>query len=359
MAIEDAFRRSGLCVDMIDTLDHARGLYRFLYRDFYLFVSGHAKWFWRLIYYISDIGWFDRLTRAFRAGADYSGTGSLGETLAEKDPDIIISTHFILPSIARILRRKGVEAKMYTLITDYGPHYCWYSTELDGYFVGAPRVKKELVARGIDEDIITVSGIPTEKKFSAEVSDTEKERLYSKYGLEKGKRTVLLMSGGFGTGPVERIVKAVDKSSCPLQMILVCGRNRHLFERINRKRRYFRHKLSLLGFTDNIDEIMRISDIIVTKAGGMSVTEALNAKLPMLLYGSIPGQESWNVDFLVEKGAAEKVVRISQIPVLIEKAVLSGHLHEKKVEAIDRLRRPDADETIVSTVLKKEGQSAG
>ena len=113
-AIEEAFKDKGLEVDIIDALEYANPWYRFLYMDFYVFVSNYIKWLWWIIYYVSDIKFFDLLTRRGRSISDYKDLPGLVDELIMKAPDVIISTHFLLPSIARRLKEKGLRSKLYT-----------------------------------------------------------------------------------------------------------------------------------------------------------------------------------------------------------------------------------------------------
>lgn len=355
LALHKAFqeRGNGAEVEIIDVLDYGNRIYKFLYLDFYVFMMSKAKWLWGALYYFSNNPWVEKLTQKARWALDYRSLPGLGDYLVKKDPDAIIATHFLLPSIAGILKQnKGFHAKLYTLITDYGPHNYWLSEYIDRFFVGAESMTGELVERGIPQEKITVTGIPTTGEFLA---DFNIEELKKKYGLEEDRKTVFLMSGGFGVGPIARMLFSLNSCGAEFQVITVCGHNRTAYANIRSIEEQLDYPLVLFSFTDKVAELMAVSDLMVTKAGGISVTEALNSRIPMILFGSIPGQETWNEQLLTSCGAAEKVDNMNEISALVDRILLSEEVYESLMEGIDKLRRPDAAEKIVDIVLGEIG----
>ena len=355
LAVNKAFqeRADGAQVEIIDVLDYGNRVYKFLYLDFYVFMMSRAKWLWGVLYYLSNNPWVEKLTQKARWALDYRSLPGLGEHLVKQRPDAIIATHFLLPSIAGMLKQhEDFHAKLYTLITDYGPHNYWLSEYVDRFFVGAEPVTAELEKRGIPREKITVTGIPTTGEFLA---DFDVEQLKEKYGLEKDRKTVFLMSGGFGVGPIAKMLFSLNSCRSEFQVIAVCGHNKVAYANIRSIEEQLDYPLVLFGFTDKVAELMAVSDVMVTKAGGISVTEALNSRIPMILFGSIPGQETWNEQLLTSCGAAEKVDSINQISAVVDRVLLSEEVYESLMEGIDRLRRPDAAEKVVDTVLGETG----
>jgi processive 1,2-diacylglycerol beta-glucosyltransferase len=348
LAIKEAFDEKGIETEVIDTLEYATPWYRFLYMDFYVFVSTHMKWLWWIIYYFSDIKLFDILTRRGRALSDYKDLPGLAEELIRKSPDIIISTHFMLPSIARLLKKRGLRCALYTLVTDYGPHYCWFSRFINGFFVGSEMAKSELIKKGVTGSRIFVTGIPADLKF---VRDFDAGKIREEFSLDPGKRTIFIMSGGFGAGPIESILESLNSSERGIQVIAVCGHNRDLYRKISSKK--YNYKFIPVGFTDKVAEIMFIADLMISKAGGLTVTEALNSRLPLILYASIPGQETWNVKFLLQNGAARKAGKISDISRIVNEILGSEKEYNRLIAGIDQIRRPEAARDIVNIMLRK------
>ena len=353
IAVHKAFQDKAPDVDVetVDVLEYGNRIYNFLYKDFYVFLMSRARWLWGCLYYFSNSPLVDMMTRGIRAQSDMRSLPGLGSMLAKKAPDAIVATHFLLPSIAGILRKKkGLRSKMFTLVTDYGPHSCWLSDHVDRFFVGAEPVSLELVKRGIPAEKIDATGIPTEHSF---LMKFDRDELRRTYGLDEKKKTIFLMSGGFGVGPIGKMLLSLNSCRTDIQVIAVCGHNKAVHENIKALKERLRYPLVLFGFTDKIAELMAVSDLMITKAGGISVTESMNSHLPMILFASIPGQETWNEHFLIASGAAEKARKIEDIPVIADRMLLSDDVYDSFKKNIDRIRKPRAAEEIVEIVLRE------
>jgi len=351
IAIFKAFenKRADVDVKIIDVLDYANGFYKFLYLDFYVFMMTRAKWLWGAGYYVSNLPFVDLLTHGIRGALDFCGLPGLGKMLAGESPDAIIATHFFLPSIAKILKKqKGFKSKTFTLITDYGPHSFWLSGSLDRFFVGSDSVSLELVKRGVPREKIDVTGIATTDEFRKKL---DVDRLRGVHGIDKAKKTVFMMSGGFGVGPISEMLFSLNSCDADIQVITVCGHNKQAYDNIRELLEKLKYPVVLFGFTDKVAELMAVSDLMITKAGGISVTEALNARLPMILFGSIPGQETWNEHFLLAAGAAKKAEKVKDLPGIVDSMLLTDGVYDTLKAGIDKARRPYAAERIVDIVL--------
>lgn len=335
-------------VEIADVMEYSNALYRFLYLRMYVLLMGRAKWLWGKLYGFSNNLLWERITGPLRGIIDYFSLPGLGEDILQKRPDAVIATHFLLPSIARKLRKKGVRSRLYTVITDYGPHLWWLSEALDGYFVGSDSVKSALETLGVAPGRITVSGIPVSGDFTA-VRDIA--RIRSTYDLDPDRKTVFIMSGGFGVGPIKQMLLSLNKCNSDIQVIAVCGHNRRVKEDIEKIQSELVYPAMILGFTDRVPELMSVSDVMISKAGGISVTEALNARLPLVLFGSIPGQETWNEQLLVKEGAAEKSPDIASIPAITDRVLISEDAYGLLLHNIDRIRRPDAASVVAESIV--------
>lgn len=353
LALFKAFeeRKDEAEVEIIDVMEYASRFYRFLYLDFYVFLMQRAKWLWGAMYYFSNSSKVDAFTRSLRERMDFKGAPELGRTLKEKSPDAIVATHFFLPSIAGILKSyEGFRSKLFTVITDYGPHSYWLSDHIDRFFVGSDSALKEVVKRGVPEGKIDVTGIPTTEEFHRYF---DADKLKEKYGLDKTKKTVFLMSGGFGVGPAEEILLQLNKCHMDIQVITVCGHNRKAHKEVSRLKEKLSYPVILFGFTDKVAELMAVSDLMITKAGGISVTEALDSRLPMILFASMPGQETWNEELLVSRGAAKKAFKVEEIPFITDDVLSSESIYASMKENIEKLRKPYAAEDIVKIIMKE------
>jgi processive 1,2-diacylglycerol beta-glucosyltransferase len=339
-------------VRTVDIMEYADRAYRFLYLDFYVFLMKKATWLWALMFYMSDIRLVDILTRKIRQKMDYSGLPGFGDFLLKEDPDAIVATHFLVPSISGILRKKGLKSRLTAVVTDYGPHSYWLSPYIDMYFAASHRVKTELVRKGIRSESVRVTGIPTTGEFHIKHNEDD---IRKKHGLDGTRKTVFVMSGGFGVGPVGKMLEAMSSCKASIQVIAVCGHNKELYVKLEKVASFLDYPVKLFGFTDKVAELMAVSDIMITKAGGISVTEAMDSGLPMILYGSIPGQETWNEAFLSENGAAVLARSIKDIPRIADEMLSDPETYETFKRGIGKICRPHAAEEIASDVMKAIG----
>ncbi|MEA3489285.1 MAG: glycosyltransferase [Candidatus Omnitrophota bacterium] len=352
IALFKAFREKGgnADVEIIDILEYGNRSYKFIYFDLYVFFMSRARWLWGVLYDLSNTRVVDLLTRRMRGVMDSRSLPGLVGMLTDKKADAIVSTHFLLPSIAGVLKQnRDFRSRTYAVVTDYGPHSYWLSDHIDRFFVGSGSAKQELAKRDVPEEKIDVTGIPTTDEFRG---DFDTGMLRGIYGLDAAKKTVFMMSGGFGVGPMEEMLVSLNSCRADIQVITVCGHNKRAYKRVEALREKLEYPVVLFGFTDKIAELMAVSDLMITKAGGISVTEAMNSRLPMILFASVPGQETWNEEFLVKSRAAEKAEKVKDIPVIADRMLLTEGVYDTYKSAIDRIRRPDAAERVVDIVLE-------
>ena len=339
-------------VKPVDVMEYATRLYKFLYLDFYVFLMKKATWLWALMFYVSDMKLVDILTRSIRGKMDYNGVTGFGEFLLKEAPDAVIATHFLVPSIAGILKKKGLKSELSAVVTDYGPHSYWLSGSIDIYFAGSERVRTELIRKGIKPEKIRVTGIPTGSEFHARQNE---DALRKKYGLDEARKTVFIMSGGFGVGPVGKMLKAMNSCKSKVQVIAVCGHNKELYGQLESIASSLNYPLKLFAFTDKVAELMAVSDVMITKAGGISVTEAMDSSLPMILFGSIPGQETWNERFLSENGAAVIAKSIEDIPRLADGMLEDPGVYETFKRGLGKICKSHSAEDITGEIMKAIG----
>mgnify|MGYP001611191388 CR=1 FL=1 len=267
--------------------------------------------------------------------------------LMDYRPDIVISTYPTCTQVAGELKRT-LGCLSATVITDFGVHNLWIHHNTDIYFVAANITKGHLTSQGIHSECIEAAGIPVKDSFTLKQDSGEVRK---RYGIKKGF-TVLLTCGGTGTDWMLALCR--DLAHLHLQLLVICGRNKQLFLQVRELSNTFQN-IFPFGFVEPemMADLMTISDLMIGKAGGLTVSEALCKGLPMLLYRPIPGQESFNADFLVENGAAllagdkedvvEKTAFLTKSPERLEilrtNAILLG--------------KPDAARDISERVLKE------
>jgi processive 1,2-diacylglycerol beta-glucosyltransferase len=231
-------------------------------------------------------------------------------------------------------------------VTDFEAHALWMNPCVDLYCVAAEETRARLVARGTATDRVVPTGIPIAAKFSLK---PDPKVIRQTLGLRDDQPVLLVLSGGFGMGPVAEILTELDKVPQPLQTVVVTGRNEELRRKLATQIR--KHPMHVLGFSTNMHELMAVASLIITKPGGLTTSEALALGKPLFILNPIPGQEAANSDFLLERGAAAKVNRVEDLPFRIEKLLGSKKLAEMAKTA-KALGRPQSAVAVCQEVLK-------
>jgi processive 1,2-diacylglycerol beta-glucosyltransferase len=222
-------------------------------------------------------------------------------------PDLIISTHPLLVGGVASLKEEGlIDLPFISVITDLLPHMAYVDKlYVDAYITGTQQTADELINRGIESEKIHVYGIPIKREFE--------NKTISESFSKDSRFTILLMGGSMGLSSMKKAFKHIMNVDRTLKLIAVCGNNESLKESLEKKvvlitEQGLNNKtVEILGFTNNIAELMDISDVIITKPGGITVSEALTKKIPMIIPFYIPGQEEENTEVLLEAGAAIEV----------------------------------------------------
>jgi len=221
--------------------------------------------------------------------------------IAHMRPDTIVCTHPIPNAVISRLKRLGLNIPLCTLITDYDAHGTWISPEVNKFLVSTQEVKNKLLERGIDTSRIEVTGIPVHPNFWMQ---NNKAEIRERFGL-KEMPTVMVMGGGWGLLNNEDMLEYMTRWRDDVQLLFCMGSNAKAIEKL-RDNPQFRHpNVRIFGFTREIDKLMDVSDVLITKPGGMTCTEGLAKGIPMLFYEPIPGQEEENCQYFVENGFGE------------------------------------------------------
>jgi processive 1,2-diacylglycerol beta-glucosyltransferase len=223
------------------------------------------------------------------------------QVISQLQPDVIICTHPIPNSVISRLRMQGMDTPLITLITDYDVHGAWISPEVNHYLASSPRVKKLLLERGVLPSSIQTTGIPVHPNFWVR---GDKEQLRKELNLQK-MPTVLIMGGGWGLTMKPDLLKQLASWADRIQLIFCMGSNIKLLEKMKENPMFCHPNIIILGYNHQIDKLMDVSDLLITKPGGMTCTEGLAKGIPMLFFQAIPGQEEQNSQFFVNRGFAE------------------------------------------------------
>lgn len=225
--------------------------------------------------------------------------------LEQQKPDVIISTHPFATEMISHLKRVGiVTAPLICLMTDYGPHRAWLADRVDAYVVANGDMISEMEAMGVNREKIHPFGIPVGNVF---FSPGDKPALLRKLGLDPKKPTVLVMAGSFGVTNILKIYRQLVRVDLDFQVIVITGRNEKLYAAFAALIPDSPKPTKLVFFTDEVENYMHAADLLITKPGGLTVTEALACSIPLAVFDAIPGQEEENANFLLTHNMAVRL----------------------------------------------------
>jgi processive 1,2-diacylglycerol beta-glucosyltransferase len=299
---------------------------------------------------------YDRAERAtevgrFRLWAHQFTADNLRALILRERPDAVVCTHaFPCGAMAEYKRRFGDAPPVVAIVTDFAVHGFWIHRNIDGYVVATEAMRDALLARHVRPERISVTGIPVRPEFAptSEPRDALRERL----DLPRDRFVALLMGGGLGIAPLERMLRTLDAVSVPLAAVVVAGRNARIEQRLTRAAEAVNYPVRTLRFVENIYDYMHAADVLVTKPGGLSTSEALVARVPLVLSKPLPGQEERNARVLAGAGAAVRTSRVDDLPTAIERLLKDRAQREEMIEAARRLGRPNAADDAASLIAR-------
>lgn len=351
-AIELALRRHDAAPTIAnhDVLALMPPAFRRVYRDGYFDLVSRAP---------RVLGWlYDKTDRPFhkdqvRAKVEQAGAGKLLKMIREFDPDLAICTHFLPTVLLDRERRHGcLRARIVTVVTDFEVHGMWLSVPSDHYFVATGEARAHLEALAIPPESITESGIPTHPLFAER---RDRAAMRRKHGLRADMPLILVSAGGFGAANANRMIDSLLSSGIRAQIVAVCGNSAALKNSIEksaaRRAADAMPALQVVGFTNEMDELMSAADLMIGKPGGLTTSESLVKGLPWVIVNPIPGQEERNAIYLLEHGAGVWCDNLYTLAYKV-RCVLEepGRLGQMQSNA-SRLGRPEAGSTIASSVL--------
>jgi processive 1,2-diacylglycerol beta-glucosyltransferase len=326
---------------LADALDYTPAYFKNSYRETYAFLVSHLSWLWGGIFKFLDFRWIRPLLKIFRRCYNVIHTRRLCQFLIKEQFDCVISTHFMPIEVTAALKRQGkIHSTLISVVTDYDVHQIWLADEVNLYAVASDWTKEKMKTMNIPENKIAVTGIPTNEKFAAPL---DKKQMKKTLGLNPQEFTVLIATGSFGIGPIEKIIQHLPQ----LQIMVVCGHNKNLYEKL---KPYHADKIKIFGLVNNMEELMSAADAMLTKPGGLSVTEAMVKHLPMIFFNAIPGQETGNVRVLGLYGIGTTPQGIAGIVAELEKMHSSKEYFEDLRAKSTALARVSAAESIARLI---------
>jgi processive 1,2-diacylglycerol beta-glucosyltransferase len=329
-------------VELVDILEKTNGFFRFFYKGSYSFLIRRSPFVWKALFWLTDFKPTATFIRPLGFIIDLFSARAFIRFLITNQFDCIFSTHFFPAEIATYLKRTGkINSRLVTLITDFGVHSYWVSQGTDRYMVATEVTRDQLTQKNVPVSLITVSGIPVDKAF---LKQGDRMLWHKKFNTDKDRFTVLIGAGSFGIGPIEKLAALLHKD---VQILVVCGRNNRLYKSLKQKEY---PGVYVFGFVDYMDELMSVADLIITKAGGMTIAESLAKNLAPLFMMVIPGQERENVKVLSLYGIGP----YTRNPVEVKDRVLDFKQHPQKLDSIkkniNKIKHPSALEEVCRVV---------
>jgi 1,2-diacylglycerol 3-beta-galactosyltransferase len=239
-----------------------------------------------------------------------------------------------------------------TVVTDLiTGHTLWYHQGVDLCVVPTEAAYQHALLSGLLPEQVKIIGLPVASRFCQPTGD--KNALRQKLGWPEDKLIVLLVGGGEGMGPLEKTAVAIAEANLPITLVVVAGRNAELKERLDA--RQWPMKTLIYGFVYEMPDFMRAADILVTKAGPSTITEALNAGLPLILYSRLPGQEDGNVDYVLSEGVGLWAPKTSYIVSALHAWINHPKQLELAAEACCQAARPEAAQEIARLLANRLG----
>lgn len=339
-------------IELIDCMKYVNKTIEKITTTAYQEMAKKAPWAWGRIYSDSQKGPLAHIS----SRSNKIMAIKLLKLLREKKPDLIISTHPFGSQMCSYLKRKGkIFAKIATIMTDFAPHDQWLvgNDFTDYYFVAHDKMKQYLVSKNIPESKIFATGIPISNKFSQKY---DKHILLKNFELSEHKKTILFFGGGeFGLGKTKtlQIFENFVTSNHNIQMIAISGKNlkmqegfKEIVEKYNKS-----IDMKILSYTDQVPELMYISDLVVTKPGGLTTSESLASHLPMVIINPIPGQEEENAEFLENKGIAIWIRKSDDSKNIIENLLSNNDKLQSMKENTYILAKPLSTQSICKILL--------
>jgi processive 1,2-diacylglycerol beta-glucosyltransferase len=332
----------------LDLLSLVPKEFRTLYAEQYIKLVEKLPELWSFLYAKSDRPSRGTLIGRLKRTVEKMNTRKLDAEIERLAPDLILCTHFLPAELLSNQRAKGVKLPpVWVQVTDFDVHALWVHPHIDRYCVASDEVAFRLADRGVPREKISVTGIPVMPQFAVKHA---RAVCAAELGTAPDRFTVLMMAGGAGVGALDEIAARVLQTPRDLQVVALAGRNAPLLKRLQTLARKFPGKFFPLGFTTTVERVMAAADLVVTKPGGLSVSECLAMRRPMLLVSPIPGQEERNADYLLESGAAVKAIDGATLEFKLARLIAEPARLQAMSDAANRIGRPHAARDVVALI---------
>ena len=349
LALEKTLQQRGIGpIWCEDALDYGSKFFKKLYVRSYLELSEDVPELWAYFYEKSDQR-ENEVTRDLRTLLDRFGAHKLDDMVAERRPDAIICTHFLpLNLLARQKRIGRLSAPLYCVVTDYTGHVYWVDPMVDRYFVATPETGQMLQRRGIAAYRITITGIPV----NPDIARPKAQQTVREAQNINAETVITLLGGGLHVERVRQMVAGLLERNINGALFVVAGRNKELLDGLADLQSSPTLTLNVLGFVDYLDDLIAASDLVITKAGGLIVSEILGRQRPMLVIDPIPGQEEWNADYIVSIGAGTQIRLPEMVPMAVKNLLARPDWLADMEASAKKYGRPNAANSVIDKILE-------
>lgn len=341
-ALEHACLTQSIKAKAIDLMDDCNRAFYFRQGKLYDWLCEHSHAILKLGYSMTDKNRYENKLVQRLDKKDFDEVYGIQKYVQENDPKLVVCTHFIPPTILGRLRQEGLfHGKIHVVVTDFGLHKLWFHKEVDRYYVANDKVKDALIDLGVPKEKIVVSGIPIEEKF---------QHLRRKFTPKK-RKTVLFVASAIKDKKAIKIIKKLLKAEFALNIKIIAGRNDSLFEKLEPFTSNKWVHIEKFGFVSDIETHMLAADLMLSKPGGLTVSEALAVAIPMVMIYPIPYQEIHNALFMEKiqagiMGASKSSMIVEQVLSLLQD---DAYL-EKMTNSALAYGKPYAAEEITQTL---------
>lgn len=335
--------------ELVDALKYTNKLVDKLVVNSYVNMARYSPKVWGEIYKFSEKQYS---VANFSNAVQKLLSKKLFKLFKDEQPDIVISTHpFITEMVASLKKHGKTNTRLCVVMTDYASHKFWEIKHefVNMYFVANNEMKLGLIANEIEESKIHVTGIPVEPAFTKEYN---KEDIYNSFGLSKDKKTVLIFGGGqFGMSNITSFFRALLNIKEDIQIVAVAGKSEKNQNQFKNLAQSSNKNVVILGYTNQVPELMQIADFVISKPGGLTTTEILVSQVPFLIINPVPGQEEENANFLTNNGAAARIWDVKRAEPFIEQFISDSFRIENMKAMQKHIAKPNSTKEIVDTII--------
>lgn len=338
-------------IKIIDFTNKNRAFLPWLLKSLYLRMLKYLPNLYDIFYKVSKGGAIGNFT-----GEMFSALTSpfMNNILKEENPDLIVATHPFPEGATAFLRKFNLWKKpiLTAVLTDYSLHNIWLYKNVDIYFVATENMKEELITSGFAKKAYAF-GIPI-----TEIKIVSKEEAKTNLNLNENK-TILIMGGGLGLGGIEKSLKELEKSPDTLNILVVTGQNSILYEKTRKISQNSKHNVKIFSYTKEIYTLMQAADLLITKPGALTMTEAFGLGLPMILHEPIPGPEAKNAEFAENIGAGIWAHKNESILDKVLKILNNKEIYEKMSVSAKKISKNLASKKIVEVLSENFQEKKG